>query len=223
MSPISHTIVQLGQTTPIVADAAIGIAAILLLTVLTSFAKFTMITGAVSYGLGAPRLPSAGIGAAIALLLSCVVMWPVWNSCSAAYQSAGGSEAGMRAACVPLEKFLAANSTEQARASFEKARAAIAAKANAADGAANLTPVERTLTVSGPAFMVTELTEAFMSALFVLIPFLIIDLVVMNLLVVLGAPSMKPNAVALPLKLLTFVLMDGWALIINGVVLGYSY
>ena len=129
----------------------------------------------------------------------------------------------MRAACVPLEKFLAANSTEQARASFEKARAAIAAKANAADGAANLTPVERTLTVSGPAFMVTELTEAFMSALFVLIPFLIIDLVVMNLLVVLGAPSMKPNAVALPLKLLTFVLMDGWALIINGVVLGYSY
>jgi flagellar biosynthesis protein FliP len=71
--------------------------------------------------------------------------------------------------------------------------------------------------------MLTEFTEAFMSVLLILLPFLVIDLVVTNLLVALGATSLPPATVALPLKVLAFVLMDGWKLIVQGVVLGYAY
>ena len=207
-----------------IATAGAAVAALLLLGVVTCFAKLVMIASAVSYGLGAPRLPSAGLAAAFALLLTCVVMWPVWERCSAAYEKAGGAAGGTAAwsaAASGLDGFLRANSSERSLKFFESTREQIAIKAGA-----NVTEVpvaQRTLTVAGPAFMLTEFSEAFMSVLLILLPFLVIDLVVANLLLALGTTSLSPTVIALPLKVLTFVLMDGWRLIVQGVVLGYAY
>ena len=218
LSPISLA----AAPAELAASLGIGIALVLLLSVVTCFAKLLMIAGAVSYGLGAPRLPSAGLAAAFALLLTCVIMWPVWDRCSAAYARAGDSQqAAWAAASEPLESFLRANSSERSLTFFESTRAQIAAKAKVADAAP--APVQRTLTVAGPAFMLTEFSEAVMSVLLILLPFLVIDLVVTNLLVALGATALPPSTIALPLKVLAFVLMDGWKLVVQGVVLGYAY
>ena len=207
---------QASATTDVATAVASVAGVALLAAVLTSFAKFTMIAAAVAHGLGAARLPSAWLGASWALLLTAVVMWPVWDACSAAW-----TKAGLQAAAEPLGKFLVANSDPESLASFERVRDTIAARA----GAEASTPdsVRGVLTVAGPAFMVTEFTEAFMSALFVLIPFFVIDLVVANLLLAAGASSLSSAVVALPLKILAFVMMDGWRLIVQGVVLGYAY
>lgn len=222
ISPMHSILTLAAAPTQLAASLGVGIALVLLLSVVTCFAKLVMIAGAVSYGLGAPRLPSAGLAAAFALLLTCVIMWPVWDRCSAAYARAGeNQQAAWAAASEPLESFLRVNSNERSLTFFESTRAQIAAKSKVAD--ATPAPVQRALTVAGPAFMLTEFTEAFMSVLLILLPFLVIDLVVTNLLVALGATSLPPATVALPLKVLAFVLMDGWKLIVQGVVLGYAY
>ena len=65
------------------------------------------------------------------------------------------------------------------------------------------------------------LTEAFQIGFLIFVPFLVIDLVVSNLLLAMGMHMLSPVTVSLPLKLLLFVLVDGWNLILQGVVLGY--
>jgi type III secretion protein R len=72
-----------------------------------------------------------------------------------------------------------------------------------------------------PAFAVSELSEAFQIGFVIFLPFLIIDIVVANILLSLGMFQISPITIALPFKLLLFVLMDGWHLIVKGLILGY--
>nr|WP_305068790.1 EscR/YscR/HrcR family type III secretion system export apparatus protein [Luteimonas sp. Y-2-2-4F] len=73
-----------------------------------------------------------------------------------------------------------------------------------------------------PAFTVSELTAAFQIGFLIFLPFLIIDLVVANILLALGMMMMSPTTVSLPFKLLLFVLVDGWAKLVHGLVLTYA-
>jgi type III secretion protein R len=73
-----------------------------------------------------------------------------------------------------------------------------------------------------PSFVISELTEAFQIGFIIFLPFLVIDLVVTNVLLSLGMFQISPITVALPFKLLLFVLVDGWHLIAKGLILGYS-
>jgi type III secretion protein R len=75
--------------------------------------------------------------------------------------------------------------------------------------------------VLAPAFVATELREAFAIAVLVFVPFLVIDLVVGLGLAALGLSVTSPQVVALPCKLLLFVSVDGWRLLIDGLVRGY--
>lgn len=77
------------------------------------------------------------------------------------------------------------------------------------------------LVVYAPAFLLTELTEAFQIGFLLFIPFLVIDLVVGNVLLAMGMQMLSPQTVSLPLKLLLFVVIDGWRLILTGLVAGY--
>jgi flagellar biosynthesis protein FliP len=77
------------------------------------------------------------------------------------------------------------------------------------------------LWVLAPAFVTTELREAFAIAVLIFVPFLVIDLVVGLALAALGLASTSPQSVALPLKLLLFVSVDGWRLLIDSLLRGY--
>ena len=83
----------------------------------------------------------------------------------------------------------------------------------------NLSPND--LIVLVPAFVISELKEAFQIGFIIFVPFLIIDMVVANILMALGMAMLSPTTISLPFKLLLFVLVDGWYLITRGLVLGY--
>jgi type III secretion protein R len=76
--------------------------------------------------------------------------------------------------------------------------------------------------VLAPAFLTTELREAFAIAVLIFIPFLVLDLVVGLALAALGLQATQPQVVALPLKLLLFVAVDGWRLLIDSLLRGYA-
>jgi type III secretion protein R len=81
---------------------------------------------------------------------------------------------------------------------------------------------ETDLMVVVPAFLVTELLEAFTLGFAIYLPFLVIDLVVANVLIGLGMQMMNPNQISLPFKLLLFVAADGWGLLAEALVTGYG-
>jgi type III secretion protein R len=75
--------------------------------------------------------------------------------------------------------------------------------------------------VAIPAFVTSQLTEAFQIGFILFVPFLIIDMVVANILQAMGMFMLSPTIISLPFKLLLFVLINGWELLIKNLVLGY--
>ena len=72
-----------------------------------------------------------------------------------------------------------------------------------------------------PAFVVSELKEAFQIGFLLFVPFIVIDIVVANILLALGMQMLSPTTISMPFKLLLFVMIDGWYLISKGLVVGY--
>ncbi len=73
-----------------------------------------------------------------------------------------------------------------------------------------------------PAFTVSELTEAFQIGFLLFLPFVVVDLIVSNILLALGMMMLSPTMVSLPFKLLLFVILNGWAKLIHGLVATYQ-
>jgi type III secretion protein R len=78
------------------------------------------------------------------------------------------------------------------------------------------------LTVIIPAFVLSELTEAFQIGFIIFVPFLVLDMIVAIMLQAMGMMMLSPVTISMPLKVLLFVLIDGWKLIFQGLVLGYA-
>ena len=112
----------------------------------------------------------------------------------------------------PVRAFLTRHAHAEDRAAF----AQVAAELRGA-------PVpDDDLTVLALAFVASELAEAFAIAFLVFLPFLLIDLIVGVSLGALGMSSVQPSTVALPIKLLLFVAVDGWRLLFVGLLRGYA-
>src|SRR5690606_14413100 len=116
----------------------------------------------------------------------------------------------------PLRGLLIKHSSDNERAFFLRSAQRLLPPATQAD----ISPNDFIVIV--PAFTVSELTAAFQIGFLIFLPFLIIDLVVANILLALGMMMMSPTIVSLPFKLLLFVLIDGWAKLVHGLVLTYA-
>ena len=116
----------------------------------------------------------------------------------------------------PLRKFLIQHSNDAERAFFLRSAQRLLPPASRNEIGVN------DFIVVVPAFTVSELTAAFQIGFLIYLPFLIIDLVVSNILLALGMMMMSPTTVSLPFKLLLFVLIDGWAKLVHGLVLTYG-
>jgi flagellar biosynthetic protein FliP len=81
---------------------------------------------------------------------------------------------------------------------------------------------ELTLWEVAPAYMVSELRTAFEIGFIIFIPFIVLDLVVANILLALGMFMLSPTIISLPFKILIFVAVDGWSLIVNGLVQSFN-
>lgn len=199
----------------------------LLLMTATSFAKLSVVFSLLRNALGAPDVPSGAIITVLAAILSLYVMAPVAAEVIPRVSS--------HAAAINLDDPLRGASRDAVWAALEAGKAPLAAFLKRNAGAAERTLFERLsgrakpLSATGddllvvlPAFLITELKEAFQIGLLVLLPFVVIDLVVANILMALGMTLVSPSAMALPFKLLLFVLVDGWYVLSQALVLGYK-
>jgi len=201
----------------------LAVAALLpvLLVTLTSFLKISVVLSVVRSALGAPQIPPSTAVTGLALVLTFSVMAPVGEAAWAAAQARpagapdGALEAGARA-LVPLRAFLA----RHARADDREAFLEVARRLRPPERREEVGPED--LAVLAPAFMVSELRRAFTIGFLVFLPFLVVDLLVANVLLALGLTQLSPTSVALPLKLLLLVSVDGWRLLARGLALAYA-
>lgn len=84
------------------------------------------------------------------------------------------------------------------------------------------TPEELTLWEVAPAYIISELKTAFEIGFIIFIPFIVLDLVVANILLALGMFMLSPTIISLPFKLLIFIAVDGWSLIVKGLVESFN-
>jgi type III secretion protein R len=192
----------------------------------TAFVKISTVLQIVRGAIGAQNVPSNVIVMALAGALTLLAMEPVGARIATraaplfdqhANRDTGAWVLGVvDAAREPIRAFLRANASNRERGRFfEVARAA-------------RPPAERNqvgrddLLVLIPAFVVTELIEAFALGFALYLPFLVIDLVIANVLLALGMQMLNPTQVSLPFKLLLFVAIDGWGLLAQALVTGYS-
>lgn len=210
---------------PLATSALLAIAGLLpfALIITTSFAKFVVVLGLLRNALGAQSIPPATVISSLALILTAIVMAPVgeammapdlaiWRLQGADLADLGQVLAAVTEAIEPWRAFLAANSGEAELALFARLESVELVDSSLAP-----------LHVVIPAFALTELAEAFTIGFLLFLPFLVVDLVTGSVLLSLGMHMLSPTAVSLPFKLLLFVLVDGWLLLAEGLVSGYSY
>lgn len=214
-----------GTPDPVVIVLTLGLLALapFIAIMVTSFAKIVIVLSLVRNALGLQQIPPNLVLNGLAMVLSMYIMAPVVAQISAAAEqrlTAAPMESKalldiVAAAREPLRGFLSKHAQPREREFFVKS-------------AAKLWPAEQAQAVKNddlmvlvPAFTVSELTAAFKIGFVIYLAFVVIDLVVANILVALGMMMFSPTVVSVPLKLLLFVLLDGWAKLIHGVILTY--
>ncbi len=191
----------------------------------TAFVKISTVLQIVRSAIGAQNVPSNTVVMALAAALTLLAMAPVGQKMvdRAAPMFAGKEtpdtvvlvKGTVEAVREPMRDFLRANASDRERGRFFT----VARDARPAADRAQVR--EDDLSVLVPAFVVTELTEAFAVGFLIYLPFLVIDLVVANVLLALGMQMLSPTQVSLPFKLLLFVAIDGWGLLAQALVAGY--
>ena len=193
----------------------LGVApAILLLC--TSFTKIVVVLSLTRSALGTPSIPPNQVLVGLALFLSLFIMGPTVDQMQKqAIQpySAGKIDAtqAYQAATVPLREFMLKHTRDEELALMTKA----------ADQPLPQTRANVDLRTLIPAFVLSELRGAFIIGFVVFVPFLVVDIVVSAILMSLGMVMLPPSLVSLPFKLLLFVLVDGWSLIVTTLIGSY--
>jgi len=204
-TPSSSIVVLIGITLLSVAPS--------LLLMMTGFTKIFVVLSLTRNALGLTTVPPNQVIAGLALFLSLFVMAPVLSDVNtvAVQPYLDGSmdfTTALDAGSAPLREYMLGHTREADLALITRA----ADQPNPEDAAS--VPM---LTLI-PAFMLSELRSAFIIGFVIFVPFLVIDLVVSSVLMSMGMMMLPPVMVSLPFKLLLFVLVDGWGLIVTALV-----
>lgn len=184
-----------------------------LLISMTSFTRIIVVLAIMRQGLGTQQTPSNQIMIGIALFLTLFVMAPVGEQIHTdaikpyLAEELAAADA-LEAAARPVREFMLAQTRESDLAMF--------ASMSAADQFESPDAVPFSLLL--PAFVTSELKTAFQIGFLLLIPFLIIDLVVASVLMSMGMVMLSPLIISLPFKIMLFVLVDGWSLVMSTLV-----
>ena len=188
-----------------------------LLIMTTSFTKIFVVLSLTRNALGLQSVPPNQALAGLALFLSLFVMGPVMSDIKddAVQPYLDGNVTFSQAVDigkVPLEHFMLSHTREQ--------DIALVTRAGKLDNPA--TPEDTPFTTLVPAFVLSELRSAFIMGFVIFVPFLVIDVVVSSSLMAMGMMMLPPVMVSLPFKILLFVLVDGWGLVITALVGSYT-
>jgi len=201
-----------------------GMALVPFLAVMTtSFVKLAIVFGLLRNALGIQQIPPNMAIYGLAIILSIYIMAPVGYAIhdsladkQFAWEDSDQFVASIEEGSIPFKAFLKKHTSQREIDFFLKNAAALWP----AEYAAKLT--DDSFMVLIPAFTVSELTSAFEIGFLLYLPFIVIDLIISNILLALGMMMVSPMTISLPFKLLLFVLLDGWARLIHGLVLTYQ-
>jgi flagellar biosynthetic protein FliP len=187
-----------------------------ILVTVTSFTRIVVIMSILRSAIGLPSAPPNTVIISLSLFLTAFIMAPTAQESyrlGIAPLLAGEiqPEEAFYRSVAPLKTFMLRHVREKDLALFLDIA-----------GETSVTEPEATpLTSLIPAFMISELRRAFEIGFLIFLPFLVIDLVISNILLAMGMMMLSPVTVALPFKLLLFVLIDGWVKLSHGLVLSY--
>jgi flagellar biosynthetic protein FliP len=190
--------------------------AILLMT--TSFVRIAVVLGLLRQALGIQHMPSNQVLSSIAMFMTFLIMAPVWkevyNNAVAPYSDSSAEmsiEQAWQAGVQPIRRFMSrqieiAGNSDDVWLFYQYLPDATSTPQTYDD-----VPLQVLL----PAFMLSELKTAFLIGFQIYLPFLIVDLVVSSITISMGMLMLPPMMISLPLKLMLFVLVDGWNLIVG--------
>jgi flagellar biosynthetic protein FliP len=176
---------------------------------MTSFTRIVIVLGLLRQALGAGQSPPNQVLVGLSLFLTLFVMGPVIdriNTDAVQPYMAGTIDAtqGLERGAAPLRKFMLEQTRESDIATFVRIAGLRFEK-----------PEDVPLRILVPAFATSELKTAFQIGFLIFIPFVIIDLVVASVLMSMGMMMVSPVLISLPFKLMLFVLVDGWSLVMG--------
>ncbi len=188
------------------------------LLMMTAFTRIIIVFAILRQALGLQQTPSNQILLGLSLFLTLFIMQPVFETIYEdgfvpySKEELTSTEA-LKKASVPVKEFMLSNTRESDLALFVRlSRSEEVASAQ-----------ELSLFVLAPAFLTSELKTAFQIGFLLFVPFLVIDLVVASVLMAMGMVMLSPIIISLPFKIMLFVLVDGWAMVIGSLASSYGY
>ncbi|MBW2492041.1 MAG: flagellar type III secretion system pore protein FliP [Deltaproteobacteria bacterium] len=184
-----------------------------ILILMTSFTRIAVVFSFLRQAVGTQQTPSNQIIAGLALFLTFFIMMPIWqkinnNALQPYLHEEISQEIALKAAINPIRNFMFKQTREKDLSLFIKM-----AKINKPK---NEDDIPTSILI--PAFVISELKTAFIIGFVLFVPFLIIDMVVASVLLSMGMMMLPPIMVSLPFKLMLFVLVDGWNIIVGSMV-----
>lgn len=214
--------------------------------VATSYLKIVVVMSLIRNALGIQSIPPNMVINALAMILTFYIMAPImgesWGIVSAEMEKtrqahvahvtpgdpgAPGAAGGdgrwfetdiIAKAAEPFRQFLSVQTSDRERAFFVKTAERLWAKNP--DEPAAVDPESFFILI--PSFCVSELSKAFQIGFLVYLPFIAIDIIISNILLAMGMMMVSPVTISLPFKLLLFVMVNGWTLLIQGLIRGYA-
>ena len=183
---------------------------------MTSFLRFTIVFSMLKTALGTQQVPPSIVIIGLSMILTFYTMSGVFQKMyeygSVPYKSSKNIVLALEQGSKPLKEFMMKQTRESDLAFFVELSHKTPPKS----------PKEINMWEVAPAYILSELKTAFEIGFVVFVPFIVLDLVVANILLALGMFMLSPTIISLPFKLLIFIAVDGWALIVQGLVQSYN-
>lgn len=184
-----------------------------MILVMTTFTRFVIVLGFLRQAMGTQQVPPTQLLVMLAMILTFFVMEPIGTK---AYESGIkpyiaeeiGYEEAFSKSVLPFKNFMIRNTREKDLALFFRIRKM--------ENPATVADVPLSIII--PAFVISEMKTAFEIGFLIFLPFLVIDMVVASILMSMGMMMLPPVMISLPFKILVFVLIDGWTLLIGNLI-----
>ncbi len=186
-------------------------------TCMTSFMRYAIVFSFLKQAMGTQSIPPTIVLLGLSVIMTFYSMGGVfqsmWDAGYEPYQKSGSLVEAVVEGSKPLKEFMMKNTRESDMIYFiEKSRG----------GKMPETPDEIAIWEVAPAFILSELKTAFEIGFIIYIPFIVLDMVVANVLLALGMFMLSPTIISLPFKLLIFIAVDGWSLVVHGLAASYN-
>ncbi len=179
---------------------------------MTSFLRFIIVFSILKTAMGTQQIPPGMVIIGLSIILTLYTMSPVFSDIYKAgykpYHDSGSIVSAIKEGSKPLKMFMMRHTRQKDIAFFIETM----------NKKAPATPEDISLFEVAPAYIMSELKTSFEIGFIIFVPFVIIDLIVANILLALGMFMLSPTIISLPFKLLIFIAVDGWSLIVNGLI-----